>query len=230
MTPTADLTTDATSWHRPVRSFKRRAGRVTSTQRDALDRLWPTYGVTVDGAPLVLTALFGRRAPVVLEIGFGMGEATVAMAAADPATDVLAVDVHTPGQGNLLKLIESGGLTNVRVADGDATVLLHTMVGPASLAGVRVFFPDPWPKARHVKRRLVDDTFAALVADRLVDGGLLHVATDMPAYADQVRCVVARQPMLQPVDPPRRPTTKFEQRGIEAGRPPVDLAARRGQR
>lgn len=216
--------------HLPVRSFKRRAGRVTSTQRGALDRLWPRYGLLVDGRPLDLAALFGRRAAVVVEIGFGMGEATVAMAAADPSTDVLAVDVHTPGQGNLLSRLDAAGLTNLRVADGDATTLLREMVGPATLAGVRVFFPDPWPKTRHVKRRLVDDAFAALVADRLADGGLLHVATDMPAYADQVRSVIGAQPRLRPVTPPWRPTTKFERRGIDAGRPPIDLAARRRPR
>jgi tRNA (guanine-N7-)-methyltransferase len=213
--------------HRPPRSFKRRAGRVTSTQRAALDLLWPRYGVLVDGTALDLPDLFGRAAPVVLEIGFGMGEATVAMAAADPGTDVLAVDVHTPGQGNLLKLVDAAGLANVRVADGDATTLLREMLGPATLAGVRIFFPDPWPKSRHVKRRLVDGAFAALVADRLTDGGVLHVATDMPAYAGQVRSVIASQPLLTPVDPPWRAPTKFEQRGVDAGRPPIDLAARR---
>lgn len=216
--------------HRPVHSFKRRAGRVTSTQREALDRLWPRFGVKVDDRPLDLPTVFGRRAPVVLEIGFGMGEATVAMAGADPATDVLAVDVHTPGHGNLLKLLDVSGLTNVRVADGDAAAMLRAMVGSGALAGVRLFFPDPWPKARHVKRRLVDDAFAALVADRLADGGLLHVATDVPSYADQVRSVIAAQPRLTPADPPWRPTTKFERRGVDAGRPPIDLAARRRRR
>ena len=144
-----------TSRPEPVRSYKRRASRVTAGQRTALDRLWPALGVAVDGSPLDLAALFGRSAPVVLEIGFGMGEATAAMAAAEPGHDVLAVDVHTPGQGNLLRLVEQAGLTNVRVADGDARQLLTDMLAPACLAGVRLFFPDPWPKSRHVKRRLV---------------------------------------------------------------------------
>lgn len=213
-----------------VRSYKRRAGRVTTTQRDALDRLWPTYGLVVDGTPLDLRARFGRTAPVVLEIGFGMGEATAALAAADPDHDVLAVDVHTPGQGNLLKLLEAGGLTNVRVADGDARTLLTDMLGPASLAAVRMFFPDPWPKARHAKRRLVDDDFAALVADRLLDGGTLHVATDQREYAEQVRAVVARSAWLVPVDPPSRPTTRFEGRAVAEGRPSYDVAAARRPR
>jgi tRNA (guanine-N7-)-methyltransferase len=216
--------------HRPVRSFKRRASRVTPGQREALDRDWDRLGGHVDGRPLDLAGLFGRSAPVVLEIGFGMGEATAAMAAAQPGVDLLAVDVHTPGHGSLLRLVAEQGLTNVRVLDGDATVLLRDMLVPASLAGVRVFFPDPWPKARHVKRRLVSDAFAEVVADRLADGGLLHVATDVPAYAEQVAAVIAAQPLLEPVPPPWRPTTRFERRGTAEGRPSRDLAARRRPR
>jgi tRNA (guanine-N7-)-methyltransferase len=211
--------------HPPVRTYKRRAGRVTSTQRDALDQLWPRLGRQVDDRPLDLPGLFGRQAPVLVEIGFGMGDATAELAAADPARDVLAVDIHTPGQGNLLKLLVARGLTNVRVLDGDARQLLRQMVGSATLAGVRVFFPDPWPKQRHLKRRLVDDEFAELVADRLADGGVLHVATDMPHYAQQTRDVLSRHPRLEPVPPPWRPSTKFEQRGLAAGRPAHDLAA-----
>ena len=218
------------SLHRPVRTYKRRAGRVTVTQRDALDQLWPRFGLVVDGAPLDLPALFGRSAPVVLEIGFGMGEATAALALAEPERDILAVDVHTPGHGGLLKLLDAADLTNVRVVDGDARPLLESMLASQSLAGVRVFFPDPWPKQRHLKRRLVDDAFADRVADRLVDGGFLHVATDIAAYAEQARAVVARHPLLQPAPPPWRPVTKFEQRGVAAGRPPHDVAARRAPR
>ena len=213
--------------HPPVRTFKRRAGRVTTTQREALDDLWPRFGRQVDGVPLDLPTLFGRSAPVLLEIGFGMGDATAELAAADPGRDVLAVDIHTPGQGNLLKLLDAQGLTNVRVLDGDARRLLHEMLGTASLAGVLVFFPDPWPKQRHVKRRLVDDAFADLVAARLADDGVLHVATDMPHYAAQAREVLDRHPLLEPVAAPWRPTTKYELRGRAAGRPPQDLAARR---
>jgi tRNA (guanine-N7-)-methyltransferase len=213
--------------HPPVRTYKRRAGRVTATQRAALDAWWSTYGLPVDGRPLDLSAVFGRVAPLVLEIGFGMGEATAALAAEQPAYDVLAVDVHTPGQGQLLSLLDACALTNVRVMDGDANVVLREMVTASSLSAVRVFFPDPWPKARHVKRRLVDLAFAELVADRLVDGGLLHVATDVPAYAEQVRNVLAHTSQLEPVAAPRRPTTRFERRGVAADRPSVDLAARR---
>jgi tRNA (guanine-N7-)-methyltransferase len=210
-----------------VRTYKRRAGRVTTTQRDALDKLWPRLGRSVENVSLDLREMFGRDAPVLLEIGFGMGEATAELAAADPGRDVLAVDIHTPGQGNLLKLLVARELSNVRVLDGDAEHLLREMVSTAALAGVRVFFPDPWPKHRHVKRRLVDDEFADLVADRLADNGVLHVATDMPHYAEQTRDVLARHPLLGPVPAPWRPSTRFEQRGLAAGRPAHDLAAAR---
>ena len=210
-----------------VRTFKRRSGRVTPGQTDARQRLWPRLGLSVDGHPLDPPAVFGRVAPLVVEVGFGMGEATAEMAAAEPDHDVLAVDVHTPGQGNLLRLVERRGLTNVRVADGDARVLLADMLAPASVAVVRVFFPDPWPKTRHAKRRLMTPAFATLVADRLVDGGTLHLATDMAAYADEVRGVLAATPGLVPADPPWRATTRFERRGGRHGRPAHDVAVRR---
>lgn len=214
-----------------VRTYKRRAGRVTSTQEDALDRLWSRYGLSVDRTRPDLPTLFGRRAPVVLEIGFGMGEATAAMAQAQPERDVLAVDVHTPGHGNLLKLIEAAELTNVRLVSGDARVLLADMLPPESLSAVRVFFPDPWPKARHAKRRLVTAQFADLVADRLLDGGEVHVATDVAAYAEQARAVLAAHPDLDLCHQvPWRARTKFESRGIDAGRPAYDVAARRQPR
>jgi tRNA (guanine-N7-)-methyltransferase len=210
-----------------VRTYKRRSGRVTPGQSDALGRLWSGLGVDVDGSPVDLAVLFGRRAPIVLEVGFGMGEATAEMAAAQPDHDVLAVDVHTPGHGNLLRLVERHGLTNVRVAAGDARTLLAEMLPRDSLAAVRVFFPDPWPKARHAKRRLVTPAFTALVADRLVRGGLLHVATDIPSYALDAREVLVATPGLALVDAPWRATTRFERRGAREGRPAHDIAARR---
>ena len=214
-----------------VRTFKRRSGRVSSTQEDALDRLWPSFGVPLDGTRLDLATLFGRTAPVVLEIGFGMGEATAAMAQAQPELDVVAVDVHTPGQGNLLKLLEASELTNVRLVSGDARVLLASMLPAASLHAVRVFFPDPWPKARHIKRRLVTAGLVDMVADRLADGGTLHVATDMAFYADDVRSVMASHPLLRvTAEVPWRPETKFERRGVAAGRVSHDVAAVRVRR
>ena len=214
--------------HAPLPTFTLRRGRVSASQADALERLWPVHGVDVDGTPLDLAALFGRRAPVVLEVGPGMGEATAQAAAAEPGRDVLAVDVHTPGHGNLLKLAEAGGLTNVRVADGDARVLLRDMLAPGVLDEVRVWFPDPWPKARHAKRRLLTQEFLALVASRLRPGGLLHVATDWQPYADQVAEALRAVPGLELVSterPPSRPTTRFERQGHAAGRASRDLVA-----
>lgn len=209
-----------------VRTYKRRAGRMTQTQEDALSRLWPRYGLNVDGAPIDLPGLFGRVAPVVLEIGFGMGEATLAMASAEPERDVLAVDVHTPGHAALISGLDSAGLTNVRAVDGDARLLLTQMLGPESLSEVRIFFPDPWPKNRHAKRRLLTPEFADLLADRLVDNGTLHVATDISAYARLARDVLTAHPALEICsDVPWRPLTKFEQRGLAAGRGSHDLAA-----
>ena len=211
----------------PVRSYKRRASRVTASQRDALDRLWPRWGVAVDGMPLDLAALFGRTAPVVLEIGFGMGEATVEIAASSPEVDVLAIDVHTPGQGSLLRALEEAELPHVRVADGDAVELLTCMIAPSSLAGVRLFFPDPWPKTRHHKRRLLDPAFVELVTDRLAVDGVLHLATDITSYLRQAERVLADHPRLRPTPAPWRAVTRFERQGLAAGRPGHDLAVRK---
>ncbi|HEU0101267.1 MAG TPA: tRNA (guanosine(46)-N7)-methyltransferase TrmB [Mycobacteriales bacterium] len=217
--------------YEPLQTFRLRRGRVSATQAEALDRLWPRWGVDVDGRPLDLAALFGPGVPVVLDVGSGMGEATAAAALADPARGVLAVDVHTPGLGALLRLAERAGLDNVRVADGDARVLLADMLAPASLDEVRVWFPDPWPKARHAKRRLLTPGFVALVADRLRPGGRLHVATDWPPYADAARAAVegcADLEVMSTARPATRPLTRFEQQGLDAGRPAYDLVARRG--
>ncbi len=211
----------------PVRTFKVRR-RVTSGQADALARLLPVHGVD-PARPLEPAEVFGRVAPLVLEIGSGMGEATATMAAADPDRDVLAVEVHTPGLGTLLRRIEDAGLTNVRVLEADAREVLTDLLAPGSLDEVRVFFPDPWPKARHAKRRLVTDGFASLVASRLRPGGRLHVATDWASYAAQVEQVLAASEEYDVVarDRGARPVTRFEQRGLDAGRSPYDVVARR---
>lgn len=211
-----------------VRTYKTRTGRVTGSQTNALTRLWSVWGVDVDARPLDLAALFGRTAPVVLEVGSGMGETTARLAAAQPERDVLAVEVHVPGIGNLLKLIEAGALANVRVAEGDALVVLRSMLPAGSLDEVRIFFPDPWPKSRHAKRRLLRADVVDLVASRLRPGGVLHVATDWPAYGVQVAAVVAACPLLAggPVSrPTHRPVTRFEQQGLDAGRPALDVVA-----
>jgi tRNA (guanine-N7-)-methyltransferase len=213
-----------------VRSYRHRRGRLSPTTADALDRLGALI-VAVDGRPLDVAALFGRDAPLVVEVGSGMGEATAALAAADPARDVLAVDVHVQGLGRLLRRVEERDLRNVRVAEGDGVVLLRDMLGPEAVDEVRVFFPDPWPKARHVKRRLVQPAFLDLVATRLRPGGLLHIATDWSPYAEQVRELLGAHPSYTVVAegdrPQHRPVTRFEQRGLDAGRPSYDVIARR---
>jgi tRNA (guanine-N7-)-methyltransferase len=220
----ADPATERVTMH----SFKRRGSRITPGQAMARERLWARYGGLVDGLPLDLPALFGRVAPVVLEIGFGMGEATGEQAAAEPERDLLAVDVHQPGHGSLLRDVDARGLTHVRVLDGDAVALLQDMLAPGSLAGVRLYFPDPWPKRRHFKRRLITRDFLDLVADRLAAGGVLHVATDWPHYAAQVRALLEDHPAYDVVRvAPWRPQTRFERLGLRAGRPSIDVAAAR---
>ncbi|MFF7193053.1 tRNA (guanosine(46)-N7)-methyltransferase TrmB [Streptomyces sp. NPDC008079] len=215
-----------------IRSFHARRGRITQAQAAAIERHWEAWGVELDGAPLDPGALFGDpEPPVVLEIGFGMGDATAAMAAADPATGILAVDVHTPGQGNLLALADRLGLTNVRVANGDAVVLLRDMLPPASLAGLRVYFPDPWPKAKHHKRRLIQPDFLAMVLPLLRSGAVVHCATDWEPYAEQMLEVLAAEPGLAnryPAEgfaprPDFRPMTKFERQGLAKGHIVRDL-------
>jgi tRNA (guanine-N7-)-methyltransferase len=227
---------------RRIRSFHPRRGRITTGQAAALARRWAEWGIDIDGAPLDLPALFGNEyEDVVLEIGFGMGDATAQMAAADPATGILAADVHTPGQGNLLASAERRRLTNVRVANGDAVVLLRDMLAPASLAGIRIFFPDPWPKARHHKRRLIQPEFTALACSRLRPGATFHCATDWEPYAEQMLEVLSADPALENAyaghghtgyadtdpRPADRPMTKFEQQGLAKGHVVHDLLFRR---
>jgi tRNA (guanine-N7-)-methyltransferase len=200
---------------------------MSPTAAAAIARRWPVRGFDIDDdAPVALdpARLFGRSAPLVLEIGCGMGEATIAMASADPARDYLAVDVHTPGLGALLAQAESRGLHNVAAGRGDALVLLRHGLPPGSLDAIHVFFPDPWPKARHHKRRLIQPSAVALMRDRLRVGGVLHTATDWADYAEQMARVLAGDVGLARYRPPvRRPGTKFEQRGREAGREIADF-------
>jgi tRNA (guanine-N7-)-methyltransferase len=213
----------------PIRTYHPRQGRLSARHRTALADLLPRFGVAVDGGPLDLAEVFGRSAPVVLEIGSGMGEAAAAMAATDPGRDYLAVDVHKPGVAHLLSMIDEAGLTNVRVAEGDALDLARDRLASQSLAAVHVFFPDPWPKPRHHKRRLITPATVALLRDRLAPGGILHCATDHAPYAEAMRAALAADPELSIVDVPAtgRPVTKFELRAREAGRAVVDLLARR---
>jgi tRNA (guanine-N7-)-methyltransferase len=216
----------------PPRSYKTRRSRIGVTRQGALDTLLERFAVPGGDRPLDLPALFGGPVPVVLEIGFGTGASTLAMARADPGTGVLAADVHTPGAATLLLGLQEHGLGNVRVLVGDGRELLADRVPPGSLAGVRVYFPDPWPKARHHKRRLVDARFAALVADRLAPGGLLHCATDWEPYAEQMVAVLSAEPGLvlegaRHQRPDWRPVTRYEARGLERGHRVTDVLARR---
>lgn len=209
-----------------IRSFVLRAGRMTPAQLRALTELGPRYGVTLPVAgALDLTAAFGRAAPTVLEIGFGMGNSFVAMAAADPARNYLGVEVHPPGVGSCLRLIAAGGLTNVRVLTADAYTVVKTGLPPASLQVIQIFFPDPWPKKRHHKRRLVNAEFAAMASRLLADGGELRLATDWEDYAEQMLAVLNAVPELRNCAadggfvprPAWRPLTKFERRGLDLG-------------
>ncbi|GAA1359434.1 tRNA (guanosine(46)-N7)-methyltransferase TrmB [Streptomyces beijiangensis] len=220
---------------RRIRSFQPRRSRVTTGQAEALERLWPQWGTDIDGLrTLDLDAMFDGL-PVVLEIGFGMGEATAQMAADDPATGILATDVHTPGQGNLLRLAEQNGLSNIRVANGDAIILLREMLKPDSLTGLRVYFPDPWPKARHHKRRLIQPEFLDLAATRLAPGAVLHCATDWEPYAGQMLEVLTAHPDFVNTQedggyaprPEFRPLTRFEGQGLDKGHVVQDLLFRR---
>jgi tRNA (guanine-N7-)-methyltransferase len=202
-----------------IRSFKVRAGRLGPVSRDARERLWPVFGVEKPYGDLV------RGKPLVLEIGSGMGEATAAMAAADPGTDLVAVEVHPAGVAALLRRIEEHELANVRVVQDDALAVLEALP-PASLHEIRLFFPDPWPKAKHAKRRFLRPSVAALVATRLVPGGRLHLATDCLPYVEHALEVLQGWDVEIPVRPADRPVTRFEQQGLDAGRVITDVYAR----
>jgi tRNA (guanine-N7-)-methyltransferase len=215
--------------HPPIRSFVLRQGRFSRAQQNAHAELMPRFGLPYGAEPLDLARAFGRVAPVVAEIGSGMGETTARIAAENPATDYLAIEVHAPGVGSLLRLIDEAGLTNVRIVQHDAVEVLRDMVPPGSLAGMHIFFPDPWPKKRHHKRRLLQPAFVALAATRLGPGGQLHVATDWEEYAHHALEVLVAEPLLRNRAPgfaPRpasRPETKFERRGLALGHGVWDL-------
>jgi tRNA (guanine-N7-)-methyltransferase len=208
---------------RGVRTFHPRRGRLSGRHHDALARLMPLYGIPAAGV-LDATSLFGREMPLVVEIGSGMGEATVEMAAADAGRGYLAVEIHTPGVANLLAGIEERGLANVRIAFGDALSLLRERIPAGTLDAVHAFFPDPWPKARHHKRRLFQPVHVALLASRLRAGGTLWCATDWAGYATVMAATMDADPLLIPGRRRfPRPLTKFEKRGRDAGRAIVDL-------
>jgi len=197
---------------------------MTAAQKRALAELWPRYGLAPGDGPVDFRALFGRTAPVAVEIGFGNGDALARLAAAHPETDYLGIEVHRPGVGRLLARLAAEGLTNVRVVCADAKEMLAHRVPDASLAAVYVWFPDPWPKKRHHKRRLVQPEFVALVRRKLALGGVLHLATDWPAYAAHMEAVLNTAEGFAAATAAARPDTKYEARGRRLGHPVRDLA------
>ena len=213
-----------------IRSFVVRAGRLGPGQQRALQTLGPRFVLPFSPQPADWDAVFGRAAPRVLEIGFGMGTATAEVAAAHPDTDFIGIEVHGPGVGSLLKLMGEAQLGNVRILQHDAVEVLEHMVAPGSLAGIHVWFPDPWHKKRHHKRRLIQPPLVALLASRLAPGGRLHCATDWQHYAEQMLEVLSAEPALVNTAgsgyaprPETRPLTKFEQRGLRLGHGVWDL-------
>jgi len=225
--PTADPRPAAA--RRPIRSYVLRAGRMGSGQARALAELGPRFVLPFASAPLDAAAVFGRDAPLVVEIGFGMGQATAQIAAAQPERNFIGIEVHPPGVGALLQRIDEAGLTNLRIVQHDAVAVLEAMIAPAALAGVQVFFPDPWQKKKHHKRRLIQPEFVSLLASRLAPGGRLHCATDWQPYAEQMLAVLSAEPLLANTcdgyapRPEVRPLTKFEQRGLNLGHGVWDL-------
>jgi len=221
---------------RTVRSFVLRQGRVSNAQQRAWETLYPRYGIAFSEQPLDARAVFGRSAPFYLEIGSGMGETSVAIAKAHPDNDYIAVEVHLPGVGSLLKSIDEEGLGNLRVIRHDAVDVLEKMIPDETLAGLHVFFPDPWPKKRHNKRRLIQPPLVALASRKLALGGYLHLATDWEPYSEHMLEVLGAEPLLEntAVDysprPAYRPQTKFEARGLRLGHGVRDLVFRRRAR
>ncbi len=216
-----------------VRTYHARRGRLSSAHREALTTLSGRWQLDVDGPAIDASQVFGRSAPLVLDIGCGMGESTVEQAVTAPDVDIIALDVHTRGVATLLRRIESAGLGNVRTVLGDAVAFIDQRLGPRTVSGARIYFPDPWPKARHHKRRLVQPAFVGLLLDRLAPGGFIHCATDDSEYAEQMLEVFAAIPQLDnPFDgaaPLRipgavpRPVTKYERRARRLGHPVVDI-------
>jgi len=220
---------------RPVRSFVRRAGRLTDGQRRALEELLPRFGIGPGSGVLDFQELFGNDRAVILEIGFGNGDVTWRVAQANPGQNFLGVEVHEPGVGRLLLALEREGLDNVRVACVDAVTLLRDRIAPHSLDGVRIFFPDPWPKKRHHKRRLIQPQFLTLLASRMKHGAILHLATDWTPYAEHMLDVLGQSPHFENLSesgggcarPEWRPRTKYEMRGERLGHGVIDLLLRR---
>lgn len=212
-----------------IRSFVLRQGRLSDAQRRAWESLLPRYGIPFGKHLLDLNQIFGRSAPKILEIGFGMGESTAAIAQNNPENDYLGIEVHTPGVGSLLNHIEKLGLTNLRIIKHDAVEVLQYMLPAECLNGIHIFFPDPWPKARHHKRRLLQPALVTRLCHHLKSGGYIHTATDWEDYAMQILQILTQEPHLSNTTydfaprPQYRPLTKFEQRGLKLGHGVWDL-------
>jgi len=214
---------------RAIRSYVLRQSRTTPAQKRALEELLPKYGIAFSDVPLSQENIFRRKAPLVLEIGSGMGETTAGIARAHPEADFIAVEVHGPGVGSLLNRIAAEGLPNLRVIRHDAAEVLQHMIADGSLAAIHLFFPDPWPKKRHHKRRLVQPSFVSLMKEKLSAGGIVHLATDWPDYASQIEDLFSRNDFFENAESGfvQRPSTKFETRGRRLGNPIRDLYFRR---
>lgn len=221
-----------TAEHRHIRSFVLRQGRVSNAQQRAHETLLPAHGIPYAPQLIDLDTIYGRSAPKILEIGFGMGETTATIATAHPENDYLGIEVHTPGVGSLLKEIGERNLANVRIVQHDAVEVLQHMIAPGTLDGAHIFFPDPWPKKRHHKRRLLQPPLIALLASRMKPGAYLHTATDWEEYAVQMLQVLSAEPTLLNTAaeaagfaprPSYRPQTKFETRGLKLGHCVWDL-------
>jgi len=216
-------------FHRPIRSFVKREGKLTKGQQNAIDALWPLYGVDLHNQLLDLSSLFSRVAPTVLEIGFGNGLSLADMAEAYPNTNFLGVEVHRPGVGSLLVQVKKRGLDNVRVSHDDAVSVLEQQIPDGSLERVQIFFPDPWHKKRHHKRRLIQSKFVAMLVKKLNAHGRIHVATDWENYAEHILDMLSANAELKNTTngyspkPGYRPDTKYEERGIRLGHGVWDL-------
>jgi len=221
--------------HRPIRSFVLRGGRLTTAQQNALDELWPHHGIDNGSTQLDFADHFDNTAEVIVEIGFGNGESTWQMAQGEPDKNFIGIEVHQPGVGQLLMALEKNAIENVRIACEDAVTFLQHRVAKGSLAGVRIYFPDPWPKKRHHKRRIIQPGFVAQLAHCIASGGILHLATDWQPYAEHMLEVMDSNPDFTNLSdngdycerPHWRPYTKYEQRGERLGHVVRDLLYRR---
>lgn len=222
-----------TEFKRAIRTFVMRTGRITPSQQKALETLWPEYGLTADGQPLNFQHIFGRTAPVTLEIGFGMGDTLITMAQQSPERDFIGIEVHLPGVGRTLSNIATHGLTNLRLMREDALDILRQQIPDGALDRIQVFFPDPWHKKKHHKRRIIQSENVALFAQKQVSGGILHLATDWQSYAEAMLEVMSAHPDYLPAPglcaqrPEFRPETRFEQRGHRLGHAVSDFIYQR---